>query len=245
MALGTLGGLILATTLCAQEGGPGAAWRGAGPQPCFGPEGGSYQCPQLPGSIAIRAGRLLDSKTGQMLPDQVVLILNDRIAQVGPAAQIKIPDGARVIDLSKETVLPGLIDAHTHMFENPKPGMSRETSTLIAIQNTQLDLLSRFRRACARRLPPPGYRVRFPDRHLIIVRRGPVPSGPKTRQLFDVFQKAGGVLINPSDDDLRTFVVLRMLRDQTAENWPARRIRIHGCAARSRCSQPISSSRQG
>ena len=107
MALGTLGGLIFATTLCAQEGGPGAAWRGAGPQPCFGPEGGSYQCPQLLGSIAIRAGRLLDSKTGQMLPDQVgqmlpdqvVLILNDRIAQVGPAAQIKIPDGARVIDL--------------------------------------------------------------------------------------------------------------------------------------------------
>ena len=144
MALGTLGGLILATTLCAQEGGPGAAWRGAGPQPCFGPGGGSYQCPQLPGSIAIRAGRLLDSKTGQMLPDQVVLVLNDRIAQVGPAAQIKIPDGARVIDLSKETVLPGLIDAHTHMFENPKPGMSRETSTLIAIQNTQLDLHAGF-----------------------------------------------------------------------------------------------------
>jgi glucose 1-dehydrogenase len=72
-----------------------------------------------------------------MLPDQVVLILNDRIAQVGPAAQIKIPDGARVIDLSKETVLPGLIDPHTHVFKNPKPGMSRETSTLIAIQNTE------------------------------------------------------------------------------------------------------------
>jgi imidazolonepropionase-like amidohydrolase len=74
----------------------------------------------------------------------VVLILNDRIAQVGSTAQIKIPDGARVIDLSKETVLPGLIDAHTHMFENPKPGLSRETSTLIAIHNAQLDLHAGF-----------------------------------------------------------------------------------------------------
>jgi hypothetical protein len=63
-----------------------------------------------------------------------------------------------------------------------------------------------------------GISSQIPDRHLIIVRRGPVPSGPKTRQLFDVFQKAGGVLINPSDDELRTFVALRMLRDQTAEN---------------------------
>ena len=52
----------------------------------------------------------------------------------------------------------------------------------------------------------------------MVARRGPIPAGPKTRQLFDVFQKAGGVLINPSDDDLRSFVALRMLRDQTAEN---------------------------
>jgi hypothetical protein len=63
-----------------------------------------------------------------------------------------------------------------------------------------------------------GVSSQIPDRHLIAVRRGPIPSGPKTGQLFDVFQKAGGVLINPSEDDLRTFVALRMLRDQIAEN---------------------------
>jgi hypothetical protein len=63
-----------------------------------------------------------------------------------------------------------------------------------------------------------GISSQIPDRHLIIVRHGPVPSGPKTKQLFDVFQKASGILITPSENDLRTFMALRMLRDHTAEN---------------------------
>jgi imidazolonepropionase-like amidohydrolase len=144
LTLGTFSGLILASTLWAQDAGPGGRWRGAGPQPCFGTDGGSYQCRQPAGSIAIRAGRLFDSKTGRMLTDQVVLIMNDRITEVGAAAQIAIPAGARVIDLGGQTVLPGLIDAHTHMFESPKPGMSPATSTLIGIQNLQLDLTAGF-----------------------------------------------------------------------------------------------------
>jgi imidazolonepropionase-like amidohydrolase len=143
-ALATLGGLIAATTLAAQEAGPGRPWRGAGPQPCFGADGGSLQCPQSPGQIAIRAGRLFDSRTGEMLTDQTVLIRDDRITAVGPAAQVPIPAGARVIDLRRATVLPGLIDAHTHVFNTPRPGMSRETSAFIAVQNAQLELQAGF-----------------------------------------------------------------------------------------------------
>jgi imidazolonepropionase-like amidohydrolase len=94
--------------------------------------------------VAVRAGRLFDSKTGQMLTRQVVLLQGERITEVGPEAQIKIPAGAQVIDLSQATVLPGLIDAHTHMFNTPKPGMTRETSTLIAIHNLQADLRAGF-----------------------------------------------------------------------------------------------------
>jgi imidazolonepropionase-like amidohydrolase len=64
--------------------------------------------------IAIRAGRLFDSRTGSMLTNQVLLIRGDRIADVG--ATVAIPADARVIDLSSATVMPGMIDAHVHVF---------------------------------------------------------------------------------------------------------------------------------
>src|ERR1700704_1558440 len=145
-ALGIVGLSTLATALYAQGagGGPGTPWRGAGVQPCFGAEGGSYQCPPAPGTVAVRAGRLFDSKSGQMLTNQVVVLVGERITEVGPAAQVRMPADAQVIDLSQATVLPGLIDAHTHMFNPPKPGMSRETSTLIAIHNLQANLRAGF-----------------------------------------------------------------------------------------------------
>src|SRR5256886_6549839 len=142
--LAVFGILLIATTLSAQVQPPPAPWRGAGPTPCVGSDGGIIQCPPAPRVIAVRAGRLFDSKTGQMLTKQVVLLQGDRITDVGPEAQIKIPAGAQVMDLSQATVLPGLIDAHTHMFNTPKPGMSRETSTLIAIHNLQADLRAGF-----------------------------------------------------------------------------------------------------
>src|SRR5437868_6901834 len=65
--------------------------------------------------IAVRAGHIFDPKSGQLVANQVVLIQGDRITQVGPGAGVTIPANARVIDLSRATVLPGLIDGHVHL----------------------------------------------------------------------------------------------------------------------------------
>ena len=123
---------------------PPAEWRGAGPTPCVGEDKGIFRCKPAPGVTAIRAGHLFDAKAGRLLADQVIVIDGERIAAVGAAAEVKIPAGARVIDLSRATVLPGLIDAHTHMFNVPAAGMSREASTLIAVHNMQADLAAGF-----------------------------------------------------------------------------------------------------
>jgi imidazolonepropionase-like amidohydrolase len=94
--------------------------------------------------IAIRAGHLFDTKTGQMLTKQVVILSGDRITEAGPQAEVKIPAGAQVIDLRQATVLPGLIDAHTHMFDARGPNGNTESSMLIAVANAQADLRAGF-----------------------------------------------------------------------------------------------------
>ena len=62
---------------------------------------------------AIKAGRLLDPETGTVTPNQIILVEGQTIKAIGP--DVKIPDGASIIDLSNRTVLPGLFDAHTHL----------------------------------------------------------------------------------------------------------------------------------
>jgi len=123
---------------------PPAPWRGAGATPCVGRDGGIFQCPPTAGVIAIRAGRLFDSTSGRMLTRQIVVIEGERIISVGPDTPVGIPAGARVIDLGQATVLPGLIDAHTHMFNTRGPKTTTETAMLIAVQNVRADLLAGF-----------------------------------------------------------------------------------------------------
>ena len=136
--------LCLVTTLRAQVQPPPAPWRGAGPTPCVGSDGGVIKCPAAGSLTVVRAGRLFDSTSGQLRTKQVIVIDGERITAVGAEGQVRLPTGARTIDLSTATVLPGLIDAHTHMFNTPKDGMTREQSTLIAIHNLQADLHAGF-----------------------------------------------------------------------------------------------------
>jgi imidazolonepropionase-like amidohydrolase len=63
--------------------------------------------------IAIRAGRLIDPATGGVARDQIILVRGRKVAAVGP--NLAVPDGTPMVDLSRETVLPGLFDAHTHL----------------------------------------------------------------------------------------------------------------------------------
>lgn len=69
--------------------------------------------------VALQAGHVFDTESGAMLPDRIILIENGRITAVG--TQVAIPENATVIDLKDSWVVPGLIDAHTHMLLTRQP----------------------------------------------------------------------------------------------------------------------------
>src|SRR2546425_10263772 len=89
--------------------------------------------------VAVRAGKLFDPKSGNLLNNQIVLILGERVADVG--ANVQIPREARVIDLSNATVLPGMIDTHVHVNTGGETAAQR---AFIAVANAQIDLAGGF-----------------------------------------------------------------------------------------------------
>lgn len=73
-----------------------------------------------PPVVYVKAGKLLDVRTGITLVNQGIVIRGGRIERVGSAAQVTAPAGAQVVDWSASTVLPGLIDMHTHLTGDPR-----------------------------------------------------------------------------------------------------------------------------
>jgi imidazolonepropionase-like amidohydrolase len=110
--------------------------------------------------MVVRAGNLFDPRTGQMLANRVIVVSGDRIQTVG-GSEVAVPPGARVIDLSKATVLPGLIDMHTHLNMDAGQtgyetlGISAPRAALTGAKNARITLLAGF--TSVRNLGAEGY----------------------------------------------------------------------------------------
>ena len=103
---------------------------------------------QSPKVTAIKAARVLDVRTGQMITNAVILIEGERITAVG--ANVALPANAEVIDLKTMTVLPGLIDCHTHLTSDPGIGglagltKSVPRQALTGAKNARITLMAGF-----------------------------------------------------------------------------------------------------
>jgi len=107
----------------------------------------AQQAASSPRTMVIHAGRLLDVKSGEMLTNQTIVVQGDKIASISANAP-PIPK-ANFIDLPNATVLPGLIDAHTHLTMNPNFGYSRlgvsvPREALIGARNARVTLEAGF-----------------------------------------------------------------------------------------------------
>jgi imidazolonepropionase-like amidohydrolase len=80
-----------------------------------GPIGIRPEAPVGKGVVALRAARLIDGTGAAPIKNAVVIVTDNKITAVGEANSVRIPSGAKVIDLGDVTLLPGFIDAHTHL----------------------------------------------------------------------------------------------------------------------------------
>jgi len=190
----------------------------------------SAQTPPSDHWIAIRAGRFFDTKAEKIVNNQVVLIHGDRITEVGPAERVKVPAGADVIDLSHATVLPGLIDAHTHVFANG-PDLeeqflhnSYQYRTLTALANAQKDLMAGF--TTLRDLKTLGASYSDVDLRNAI-NRG-VVTGPRMQVSTRGLQATGGFIMNGYSEELDLPVALQVVDSPWVARQAVREQIAHG-----------------
>ena len=100
--------------------------------------------------VAIRAGRLVDVERGEVRRDQVVVVRGERIDRIQAGSE-RIPEGARLSDLSRYTVVPGLIDCHTHLVDQMQSAgaaapleKSAAQQAFIGARHARLTLLAGF-----------------------------------------------------------------------------------------------------
>jgi imidazolonepropionase-like amidohydrolase len=100
--------------------------------------------------IVVRAGHVLDVRSGKTLSGQAIVIEGDKIVNVSPGAEFKTSASDQVIDLPNATILPGLIDAHTHLTSDPKDvgyeglAISVPRATLTGAKNARITLEAGF-----------------------------------------------------------------------------------------------------
>jgi imidazolonepropionase-like amidohydrolase len=107
----------------------------------------------VPVTTYVHAGKLLDVRSGKMLSDQVIVIRGDRIERIAASGAMQIPAGAATVDLTHATVLPGLIDCHTHImladtddshYDEILLKQSWQYRTILATLNVKRDLEAGF-----------------------------------------------------------------------------------------------------
>ena len=100
--------------------------------------------------VAIKAGRLVDVVNGRVLEDQLIVVEDKRIRDVGPASRVDIAASAKVIDLSAYTVMPGFVDTHTHVTSDPtisyydSYNVSTGREAVFGVMNARRTLLAGF-----------------------------------------------------------------------------------------------------
>ena len=112
-----------------------------------------------PSAIVIKNGDVFDSEAGKLVPHTTIVVQGNRIVAVGPAASVKTPAGATVVDATGKTVLPGMWDMHTHLdFTGEEDGTLQLASGITTVRDMASsidDAVSRRARADAGTLLAP------------------------------------------------------------------------------------------